>query len=347
MGKQFGGKITKVDKVSYQKSNNWNKDKFVNLEETSMDMNLLDMPNLLYKQIFKKEGRTPSTQIPILPFDKEEFLKESDQLKFYWFGHSVFLFRLNNQTILIDPMLGADASPIAPFATKRFSDNTLDLIDDFPTIDLLLLTHDHYDHLDLESVKKLIPKVKKYYVALGCKRHLVEWGIEADLITEFDWWEDSNFNEIKITFTPSRHFSGRGLTDRAKSLWGGWVLKTDKENIYFSGDGGYGDHFKEIGEKLGPFDFGFMECGQYNKYWHQIHMYPEESIQAALDVGVKNVLPYHWAGFALSLHTWTDPVERFVKAAEENSLNCTIPELGELVYLSDLKDFKSWWLKYI
>ena len=193
------------------------------------------------------------------------------------------LMRVNNKTILIDPMLGPDAAPIAPFKSKRFSESTLSLIDQFPEIDLLLLSHDHYDHLDLASIKKLKPKVKQYYVALGCGRHLEHWGIDPVQIREFDWWDNASFEAINITFTPSRHFSGRGLRDRFKSLWGGWVFKTETESIYFSGDGGYGKHFKEVGEKLGPFDFGIMECGQYNEQWHQIHMYPEEAIQAAID----------------------------------------------------------------
>ena len=170
--------------------------------------------------------------------------------------------RMNEQTLLIDPMLGGNTTPIAPIANKRFSENTLQLIDGFPEIDLLLLTHDHYDHLDFDSIQKLKHKTQKYFVALGIKRHLVRWGVAPDLITEFDWWDNQSFENINITFTPTRHFSGRGLTDRNKSLWGGWAFENKNENIWFSGDGGYGQHFKEVGKRLGPFDFGFMECGQ-------------------------------------------------------------------------------------
>ena len=180
-------------------------------------------------------------------------------MKFIWYGHSVVLLRVANKTILIDPMFGTNAVPISPFPIKRFSDNTLDFIKTFPQIDLVLLTHDHYDHLDLESIELFTPKVKEYYVALGCSRHLEKWGITKGKIKEFDWWDRSNFEGIDITFTPTRHFSGRGLTDRAKCLWGGWVLQTAQENIYFSGDSGYGTHFKEVGARLGPFDFAFME----------------------------------------------------------------------------------------
>jgi L-ascorbate metabolism protein UlaG (beta-lactamase superfamily) len=250
--------------------------------------------------------------------------------------------RLDNKTILIDPMFGSNAAPIAPFSVQRFSQNTLELNDEFPEIDLVLISHDHYDHLDYDSIQKLKSKTKHFYVALGVKRHLVSWGIPENTITEFDWWDENPFDGIQITFTPTRHFSGRGLTDRAKSLWGGWALKTAKENIWFSGDSGYGEHFKEIGKRLGPFDFAFMECGQYNENWHQIHMYPEESVQAAIDAKVKNMMPVHWAGFALAQHTWTEPVERFTQEATAKKLNYCLPKIGQL-FDSNHSITARWW----
>ena len=208
------------------------------------------------------------------------------------------------------------------------------------------MTHDHYDHLDYDSIKKLKSKTKKYYVALGVKRHLVRWGVDPNLITEFDWWNDQLLDDIKITLTPTRHFSGRGLTDRAKSLWGGWVLKTEQENIWFSGDGGYGEHFKKIGEHLGPFDFAFMECGQYNDDWRPIHMFPEESIKAAMEARVNKAMPVHWGGFSLSYqHEWTDPPEEFVKNANEKGFEYILPPLGKLFTYSDAIQEK-WWKQF-
>jgi L-ascorbate metabolism protein UlaG (beta-lactamase superfamily) len=340
--KQFGGKLTKICADEYQKSENWKNGKFQNIEPTSLNISLNKIPGLLYKQFKNKAAREPISPIPIASFNKSDFLETSDRAKFIWYGHSVVLMRINNQTLLIDPMLGPDSSPIAPITTKRYSKNTLNLIDDFPEIDLLLLTHDHYDHLDLASIEKLKHKTKKYFVALGVKRHLVKWGISAEFITEFDWWDNQIFENIDITFTPTRHFSGRGLTDRAKSLWGGWAFKTSTENILFSGDSGYGKHFAELGKKLGAFDFAFMECGQYNENWHQIHMYPEESIQAAIDLNVKKVMPVHWAGFSLSLHSWSDPVERFTLEAEKQKMELMLPTLGQLFAVSDTIITK-WW----
>ena len=343
ISKQFGGKITKDLIARYEQSPNWSNGAFQNLEITNLNANLFQLPRMLYKQLTKRRGRTPKQPLPVQPFNKSNFLAPAAEPKFIWYGHSVLLMRMNNKSILIDPMFGPDTSPIAPMNTKRFSKNTLSLINDFPEIDLLLLTHDHYDHLDYESIQKLKHKTKKYYVALGVKRHLVYWGVDSDLITEFDWWEDKIFEGINITFTPTRHFSGRGLSDRLKSLWGGWVFKTANENIWFSGDGGYGKHFKEIGERLGPFDFAFMECGQYNDDWRPIHLFPDESVQAAIDGRAKKIMPVHWAGFPLSYqHSWREPAEQFVKAALEKEIDFSIPNLGALSYFSDTEK-EQWW----
>jgi L-ascorbate metabolism protein UlaG (beta-lactamase superfamily) len=344
--KQFGGKVTKELIEQYEKSDNWKDGSFQNLEATDMSMSLSKIPSVLFKQLTNTESRMPKKPLPIQAFDKAAFLAPSDKAKFIWYGHAVFLMRINNKTILIDPMLGPNTTPIAPTANKRFSENTLDLIDDFPEIDLVLMTHDHYDHLDLASIQKLNGKVKQFFVAMGVKRHLVSWGIAADSITEFDWWQTQNFNGIDISFTPTRHFSGRGLTDRFKGLWGGWFFKTELEKIWFSGDGGYGSHFKEIGKRFGGFDFAFMECGQYNDDWREIHLFPEESIQAAIDAKANKIMPFHWAGFNLSYqHTWTEPVEEFIKAAQEKQIAYSTPPLGKIFDIASV-ELDKWWLDY-
>ena len=343
--KQFGGKISAHWKSLYQLSPNWKDGAFKNLSKTQTGVDWKLIPGILCKQIKGHKEGNPKSRIPIAPFNKTDFLKESEKAKFIWYGHSVILMRLNNQTILIDPMLGDDASPIAPKKTKRFSDNSLNLIADLPEIDLMVLTHDHYDHLDYESIKRLKSKTKHYYVALGIKRHLIRWGVEEKNIEEFDWWGVKTFNGIDITFTPTRHFSGRGISSLAKCLWGGWVFKTATENIWFSGDGGYGDHFKEIGKRLGPFDFAMMECGQYCVDWPQIHMFPNECVQAAFDAYVKVAMPVHWGGFNLSYqHAWYEPVEEFVKYADKQSLDYITPSIGEI--FKPTATTAQWWIKY-
>jgi L-ascorbate metabolism protein UlaG (beta-lactamase superfamily) len=343
--KQFGGKISKKWRTIYESSPNWKDGAFQNLSKTQTGIDWKKLPGILCKQVRGHKEGAPKANIPIQPFDRASFLRSSAKTKFIWYGHSVILMRINHQTILIDPMLGGDASPIAPAKTKRFSGNSLGVINDLPEIDLMVLTHDHYDHLDLESIKRLKGKTRHYFVSLGVKRHLIHWGIDENKIEEFDWWDSKVFNDIKITFTPTRHFSGRGISSMAKCLWGGWVFKTASENIWFSGDGGYGDHFKEIGKRLGPFDFGMMECGQYCDDWADIHMFPKECVQAALDAKVEVAMPVHWAGFKLSYqHAWFEPVEDFAKEAEANHLRYITPVIGEIFDPSS--NTKAWWVKF-
>lgn len=346
MSKQFGGKLTQNWKSVYSNSPNWKEGKFNNLVATQTGVDWKKLPGMLCKQFKGRKDGSPKSPLPIAKFNKEEFLRPSTEAKFIWYGHSVLLLRIANKTLLIDPMLGPDASPISPTKTKRFSEHGLELIHELPEIDLVLISHDHYDHLDLESIKLLIPKTKEFYVALGVKRHLLRWGVEEELITEFDWWNEKPLANINITFTPTRHFSGRGLSSISKCLWGGWALKHDTQNIWFSGDGGYGNHFKEIGDKLGPFDIAFMECGQYNDDWKDIHMFPNESVKAAIEAKVSKAMPVHWGGFNLSYqHAWYEPTEEFVQSAKNKSLAYSLPKIGEIFSPSDdLKE--NWWKPY-
>ena len=171
-------------------------------------------------------------------------------------------------------------------------------------------------------------------------------GVPGNQITEFDWWQTEVYGDITITFTPTRHFSGRGLRDRSKTLWGGWVFATPGEKVWFSGDGGYGNHFTEIGSRLGPFDFAFMECGQYNEDWHDVHLFPDEAVQAAVDAEVKKAMPVHWGAFALSYqHTWSEPAADFVQSASERSVNYALPNLGQIFQVDSIVQDK-WWTSY-
>ena len=345
MKKEFGGKLTKEVRLRLEASSNWKKKRFKNLVKTKIDINLFNLPRLLYKQMFKTKGRVPVKPIPVKPIDLSFFDKDPQSFKFIWYGHSAILLNIGGKIIFIDPMMGPNASPVTQFKIKRFSNKVLDILDEFPIIDLLLLSHDHYDHLDLTSIQKLKGRVENYWVALGTKRHLVEWGVEDEKVVEFDWWDNLLLDNIEITFTPSRHSGGRKLTERDKTLWGGWAIKYKTVSVYFSGDGGYGNHFKTIGDKLGPFDFGFMECGQYNELWRQIHMFPEESVQAAQDSRINEIIPVHWAGFSLALHHWKSPVNDFILYANKKMCNWSVPELGQVITKRTSGKQIRWWDK--
>lgn len=182
-----------------------------------------------------------------------------------------------------------------------------------------------------------------FYTPLGVGVHLEAWGIGKERISELDWWQDVKFEGLTFTCTPAQHFSGRKFNNRQSTLWSSWVIQSHSESIFFSGDSGYGPHFKEIGEAFGPFDFAMVECGQYNKMWPDIHMFPEETAQVGIDLDAKRVMPIHWGAFKLALHSWTDPVERVVKKAEELNVNLVTPEIGESIFLENLDSSPNWW----
>ena len=210
--KHFGSRPSKEDKKRYALSPNFRGGRFNNLIETNLDIPLTKFPSMIYQQMSGNSKRAPEQPLPVKTFDAEAFLQTSDNARMVWYGHSAVLMRMANKTIFIDPMLGHDTTPIAPMATRRYSEGVLDVVDDLPNIDLVFISHDHYDHLDYDSISKLKSKTSAFVVALGVKRHLVGWGVDAEIITEMDWWQTHSVDELDITFTPTRHFSGRGIT---------------------------------------------------------------------------------------------------------------------------------------
>jgi L-ascorbate metabolism protein UlaG (beta-lactamase superfamily) len=227
-------------------------------------------------------------------------------------------------------------------STKNFAGTNVYNVDDMPPIDILLISHDHYDHLDYKTVLKLNNKVKHIITSLGVASHLEYWGFDMNKVTELDWHDTKEIDGLKFTSQPARHFSGRSFK-RAKTLWASFILKTKDWSIYLGADSGYDIHFKEIGEKHGPFDLAILESGQYNEAWHNIHMMPEETVQASIDLKAKTLLPVHWGKFSLSLHPWNEPIERLMKKAEELNVNTTTPLIGEPIIIGENYPAKKWW----
>jgi L-ascorbate metabolism protein UlaG (beta-lactamase superfamily) len=341
---EFGGEISKELKAEYSISDNYSEGKFVNKESVNLDMSFDTMMKMIRQYLKSHPNTIPSNNIDVQKIDSASVSENRSETKMFWFGHSTFLLEIGGKNILIDPMLGEVPAPHPMLGAKRFSKDLPLRIEEMPSIDVVVLSHDHYDHLDYGSIIKLKEKVQLFYVPLGLGTHLKEWGVSSDKIVELDWWEETINDGLVFKCAPAQHFSGRGVTDRMNTLWASWVIKSDSDNIFFSGDSGYGSHFKEIGEKYGPFDFAMMECGQYNQLWSDIHMFPEETVQAALDVKAKRMMPIHWGAFKLAMHEWTDPVERVLKKAKELGVEIVVPQIGsEINMKKPIIEENQWW----
>ena len=290
---------------------------------------------------FKKPKRAkPAGPFPSQKTNLKNLSPEEDVL--VWFGHSSYFIQADGKTILVDPVFSGNASPVK-FTTKAFKGTDIYTTDDLPEIDYLFITHDHWDHLDYRTVMKLKGKVKKIITGLGTGSHLEYWGFEPGIITECDWNEIINLTDgLMVHAAPARHFSGRAFT-RNRTLWMSFVLKTPTLNLYLGGDSGYDSHFKEIGEKFGPFDLAILECGQYNDYWKYIHMMPEEVVAAAKDLKAEKLLPVHWGKFSLALHDWDEPIIRVTRAAHEHGMPIVTPLIGQMVHPKLNEQFTEWW----
>ncbi len=300
---------------------------------------------LITKWFSKGIDREPSNKLPEIKPDVSVFLKDDEKLKVIWFGHSTFLLNMNGKMILVDPVFSGAASPFS-FMVKRFQKPVLSL-EELPDIDYIVISHDHYDHLDMESIQFFLDKKVKFITPLGVGSYLRGWGVSKDLIFEKDWWESVKFEDIEFTATPAQHFSGRDGIHNNVTLWASWVIKSKESSVYFSGDSGYDTHFKEIGDKLGPFDVAFLESGQYNENWGSVHMFPDEAAKAYKELRANKFFPVHWGMFVLSFHTWYDPIQRLEKLAKSENINLVAPKLGEIVYLSNPYKNSYWWREEI
>jgi L-ascorbate metabolism protein UlaG (beta-lactamase superfamily) len=330
--------MKKVDRIT--NSVNYKNGSFQNLSETSVKAEGVTYFKMLKDNLNKRDDVKPPVVLPSVKTDLKSL--QSTKPVVVWFGHSSYLIHINGTNILVDPVFSGHASPFT-FMIKAFPGSNIYTTDDLPAIDALILTHNHYDHLDVKTLIGIRSKVRSCFTPLGLGEVLDNFGFEDNNITELDWWESERIGEgIELTATPARHFSGRGFK-RGGSLWTSYVLKIFGYNLYLGGDSGYDKHFKEIGDKFGPFDLAILECGQYNTNWPQIHMMPEEVVKACIDLKSAMLLPVHWGKFALSTHAWNEPVKRLMKAAVGNNVAITTPMIGEPVIIKEHYPNAAWW----
>jgi len=340
MSKIFGKLPTGKRLLHIKQSKNYKDGIFQNLSPTPVMAEDASFRKILKDYYNKPKTTEPPHPLPSVKTELKSIASEDPVI--IWFGHSSYMIHTEGKNILVDPVFSNSASPFS-FMVKGYKGTNIFTADDFPELDMIILTHDHYDHLDYKTIRKLKSKTKRFCVSLGIAAHLEYWSVAKEKITEFDWWEeDEIFQGMKLTSAPARHFSGRGIR-RGKTLWSSFILQTKNHKIYIGGDSGYDNHFLNIGKKHGPFDLAILECGQYNLNWKNIHMMPEETVQAGIDLQAKLLLPVHWGKFTLALHPWNDPIIRVVKKARELKVNITTPMIGEPVAIG--KDFpeKEWW----
>ena len=287
--------------------------------------------------------RMPSSPIPVVRRSAADYrLPPASGLRVTWLGHSTTLLEIDGRRLLIDPTWGERASPFTFAGPTRFYPPPLSLAD-LPTPDAVLISHDHYDHLDMPTIRALAARGARFIVPLGIGAHLQAWGVPATTVTEMDWWDSMTFGEHTVTATPSRHFSGRGITGQDRTLWAGWAIQGPRHRVYYSGDTALDDTMIEIGTRLGPFDLTMIEVGEYDALWADVHLGPEQAVRAHQLVRGNVMLPVHWAGFDLALHGWTEPIERVLVAAETAGVRVATPQPGELVEPDVTVPQHRWW----
>jgi len=340
---QFGSNPSSKEKIEYEKLINFENGSFINSEDTP-----LMTGEVSTWEFFKRDSLRKPKNLKTEKINASFFTHMDDKdYQMAWLGHSAFLISINEKIILLDPMLGSHASPISIPSLKRFNNELPINPESIPHIDFVILSHDHYDHLDFSTIQIIKDKVKTFLVPLGIGSHLRSWKVKEQKIHEMNWEQSYKIDDLEFVCLPARHFSGRGPLNRNSTLWSSWAIKSEVVKIYFSGDSGYGMHLKKIGEEHGPFDISLIDCGQYNFAWKHSHMFPEQAVTAAIDLKSKYFMPIHWGGFILAMHPWDEPVKESKKLAEEKGLNCLTPKIGSILSKETLNEKShQWWEQF-
>jgi L-ascorbate metabolism protein UlaG (beta-lactamase superfamily) len=315
---------------------------FVNLEPASLNIDTEEQRNILWELISGRAAGRPATDIPLISPEPRAFEAPAGRIAVSWFGHSTALLEIDGYRVLTDPVWSERCSPSDVVGPGRMHPPPVPL-DALPALDAIVVSHDHYDHLDIGTIIALArTQWAPFVVPLGVGAHLREWGIPDERIIELDWNERAQIDELTLICTPARHFSGRFL-NRNTTLWASWAIIGPAHRAYFGGDTGYTKSFTEIGEEHGPFDVTLMPVGAYNTVWPDIHMNPEEAVQAHVDVNGGLLVPIHWCTFRLAPHPWAEPIERLLAAAGAANVAVAVPKPGGRVDPTATAEFEPWW----
>jgi L-ascorbate metabolism protein UlaG (beta-lactamase superfamily) len=323
------------------KAKNYSNGRFTNSEATTV-MKPGTTWDSTYRFLFEKgKDREPSGPLPLAAVKHFEEKAAPSGILFAWLGHAGVFLEIAGKRVLVDPMFSERASFFSWAGPRRFQPSPIQA-KDLPALDAVLISHDHYDHLDKRSVLDLVKKTSSFHVPRGVGAILERWGVPKPKIREYAWWDEQVVGGLTIAAVPARHFSGRGLFDRDKTLWCSWVVISGNQRVYHSGDTGMTSQFREIGEKYGPFDVAFIKIAAYHENWPDIHLNPEQAIEAFGSLRGRIMVPIHWGTFSLSTHSWHEPIERLVKAADRNKAKIITPMMGEIVDPSSYEN-RYWW----
>lgn len=339
---QFGALPSDERLELVEKSTNYKDGRFRNKNELPTISKGYSMAGVMWTSLTQKFPRTePVDSLPSIKTDLKNLPKDKNWL--VWFGHSSFLMQIEGVKILVDPVFSGNASPISG-SVKAYKGSDIYSVEDMPEIDYLLISHDHYDHLDYETIKKLNPKVKKVVCGLGIGAHFERWGYSNNKILDKDWGDEVKVNNnLAIFIERTHHNCARGLT-RDKALWVSYVFKTPTMQIFYSGDGGYDDRFTEIYKKHGAMDWAIMEFGQYNEAWESVHELPKQVITATQELHAKNMMPVHHSKFTLARHPWDEPLNLATEYSQGKPYKLATPMIGEVLWLNNTtQEFKQWW----
>lgn len=289
----------------------------------------------------KRPATRPDAPLPVEVLDAAALAGAPDN-RLYRIGHSSVLVKLDGGWWLTDPVLSQRASPLSWAGPRRFQPAAI-AVDQLPPLRGVVLSHDHYDHLDKATIRALASRTELFVAPLGVGDRLLRWGVEPGKVRQLDWWDSLQVDGVHLTATPAQHFSGRGLRDRNRTLWASWAIRAPGLNLFFSGDSGYFPGFAEIGRRQGPFDLTLVECGAYDPMWEGVHMLPEQTVQAHLDLRGRRLLPIHNGTFDLAFHDWNEPMERVFAAARARGVDITMPRFGQAVDALSPPPPEPWW----
>ena len=342
----FGARMSGARLERAQANPQYHDGRFVNVQPEA-PTSLAAIGDYVVRQFSGDEVREPPAPLPVLAVDKVALAvpPAASGLRAFWIGHASVYVEIDGVRLLLDPVFAERVSPLPAVGPRRFHPPPIALAD-LPPIDAVLISHDHYDHLDMDAVQALARRGARLFVPLGVGAHLERWGVPAAQIVELEWWQERTFKGVQIVCTPTRHYSGRGLTDHSATLWSSWSVLGPQHRFFYSGDTGYSTHFREVGARFGPFDLAFIKIGAYGpgQSWIDIHMPPEQSVQALRDLGAKRLFPVHWSTFNLAYHDWDEPIRRTLAAAQRGGgVEVVTPRIGEWVDAERPFASTAWW----